>query len=394
MKQAIVGLALSVGLVHGENMQLVGKDDGSGVSVELTDPGVQADCTVIKAAYRAAQCDCTNDADPSTMRSLEEKLSISVTVAAEKTGAVISAARMAGSAETEIVASPQTSWNFWMTSSAYWPDNVISLTRIGSFYGRVLYPHGDRYHPDWYGRSLNSDPSLPPLLKPPSEVIYESPFFSGKEHSGAWTHTPTHALGLSSTISGVDETFLNGFFFTRHWPVLYSYGFLSMFMRCDAYGGEFDRQRLMGGNCVTYYVQGDETARVMTHSWMHKQYPYNLVRDNAGYCYKDVTPLPASAQYAERTVTTPSGQTRIFYCEGVACTPEVCASMTNAADYVDITERDVPWSQYPTQARYQQAAAIFASEANVFQNDSAVHGTLDSPTLQDLPADLLALLKS
>ena len=84
MKSALLA-CLALGSVHvnGEALEQLAAADPDAVSVILDTPGVQADCTVIKAAYRSAQCDCTDDNNPSTMRSLEEKLSIRVTVPAE-----------------------------------------------------------------------------------------------------------------------------------------------------------------------------------------------------------------------------------------------------------------------------------------------------------------------
>ena len=402
MKSALLA-CLALGSVHvnGEALEQLAAADPDAVSVILDTPGVQADCTVIKAAYRSAQCDCTDDNNPSTMRSLEEKLSIRVTVPAETTPLVISAGRMEAVSTFDDVAPLQTSWKFWMAVQAgaargVGGANIVQLFRMGSVGGEVLYPRGDRYHYDWYRQPADTNSSSHIPVLPLFDDVYkatnrmeEDEYNAGnmlaQDDNAAWFRVTKGELSQIQPDAAL-LTEPSMFYYKRHSPVTFIEQLTDQWFACNSY--TINGRTVMGGKCIHQSIANwDSTDPALYNWWYLQQYPYNFIRkDDGTNCYVDVTPHPNSDSAQELSVATATGQKHVVYCEGNACNEVLCSTITTD-DYVDMTARDVSWDQYPSVARYEAARDAFIASEDGLDSEN-------TPTLSNLPAGVLQRMAS
>lgn len=380
MKKAVVAtLALSAGLVSAEDINTLSTDPLA-VSTDLDYAAVQADCTVIKDAYQAADCGCDSGG---AQRALAEKQSTMVALPREKTMAWISAARIAAARQHDIVASSNTEWRFWMTyqndkfskmigygSTVY---NRVDIRRFGSSLGgHILSIHGDRYHLD-----MKRDTSSPPKL-PAIADVYEqtdSLDFNGNQQ---------YVLSNADAVFGTDKSTITTLTPTSRvyyrWIDMPSWFSLGGALVCNGMGGDRAWESTLMTECAMYIIT--TTFGPVGPVMQHKAWPHNYVKGADGKYYMDASPFPAAEDWVEKEVVTASGQTNVFYCpaanSSTTCGETTSPTAAQLAKHVDITMSNTPWSEFPDRASYEAEAIAFK---NSFGNATS---SLPDPTIQNL----------
>ena len=380
MKMIVATLALSAGLVSAEDLDAL-ETPPLLRSIDLDFVGVQADCTVVKAAYQAAECGCDSEG---VQRALEEKQSTMVALPREASLADISAARIAAAAPHDFVASSNTEWRFWLTyqnkvfdeiynvSKNVEPNNLVDLRRVGSSVGgQALLFNGDRYHLD-----TKRDTSLPPKLPALADVYNPTNRFFLVNQQYVLSNADAVFGDAKAAVTSLTQTSRVYFRY-----IDYTSADVRIFgtaLVCNGLGGPHVWESKLIAECSmwTLFDLGSGLT-ALGPVFHHKAWPYNYVLDKDGTYYMGASPFPADAAWVEKIVVTASGQYNVFYCADENCEATTAPSPAQLRKHVDITMSNTPWSELPDRVSYE-------AEAIAYKNSFSDAEGLPDPTIQNL----------